>query len=104
MPGIWCPTKDSSLHDLADEIRIPFGQKCGRRVSLHTRGMRSKTDRSHWPIQVVSSFEQADEVDFAFYESLTAQQRLDMMVELVGLLQHGATTGLERIHRVPKGE
>ena len=66
--------------------------------------MRSKTDRSHWPIQVVSSFEQADEVDFAFYESLTAQQRLDMMVELVGHNQHGVTTGLERIHRLPKGE
>lgn len=66
--------------------------------------MQPRTDRSHWPVQKVSSLEEADEVDFAFYESLTAQQRLDIMVELVGRLQHGANTGLERIHRVPKGE
>jgi hypothetical protein len=64
----------------------------------------ASADRSHWPIQVVSSFEQADEVDFAFYESLTPQQPLDIMVELVGRLQHGANTGLDRIHRVPRGE
>jgi hypothetical protein len=62
----------------------------------------SGTDRRHWPVQVVSSFEEAEDVDFAFYESLTSQQRLDMMVELVGRLQHGTHTGLERIHRMPK--
>ena len=81
-----------------------FAQSSGCQVALLEKGMRSGTDRSHWPIQVVSSFEQADEVDFAFYESLTAQQRLDIMVELVGRLQHGSHTGLDRIHRVPKGE
>lgn len=74
------------------------------RVTWTRKVMRSGTDRSHWPIQVVSSFEEADEVDFAFYESLTAQERLDIMVELVGRLQHGVTTGLERVYRVPKGE
>ena len=80
------------------------GQSSSSQVALLKKVMRSGTDRSHWPIQVVSSFEQADEVDFAFYESLTAQQRLDIMVELVGRLQHGSNTGLDRIHRVPKGE
>jgi len=66
--------------------------------------MHMKTDRSHWPVQVVSSFEEADEVDFNFYEALTPQERLDIMTELVGRLQHGANIGLDRIHRVPKGQ
>jgi hypothetical protein len=43
-------------------------------------------------------------VDFDFYESLTPQQCLNTIVELVGRLQHGVNTGLERIHRVPQGE
>jgi len=63
-----------------------------------------KKDRSHWPIRVVSSFEEGDNVDFEFYEALTPQERLDIMVELVARLQHGANTGLDRIHRVPKGQ
>jgi len=76
----------------------------GRRVAWPVEAMRSRTDRSHWQVHVVSSFEEADDVDFAFYESLTPQQRLDIMVELVGRLQYGTNTGLDRIHRVPKGE
>jgi hypothetical protein len=73
-------------------------------VAFHSQTLHMKKDRSHWPVHVVSSFEEADEVDFAFYESLTPQQRLDIMVELVGRIQHGANTGLERIHRVPKSK
>ena len=74
------------------------------RVGFPTGEMPLKKDRSHWPIHVVSSFEESDKVDFEFYEALTPQERLDIMVELVARLQHGANTGLDRIHRVPKGQ
>ncbi|CAN5364685.1 hypothetical protein BH11ARM1_BH11ARM1_15630 [soil metagenome] len=56
---------------------------------------RPQVDRSHWPGHAVS-LDEADELDFEFYESLTPQQRLDIMAELVGRLQHGADNGLNR--------
>jgi hypothetical protein len=39
--------------------------------------------RAGMEVQVFDSFEAMDEADVEFYRSLTPQQRLDMMVELI---------------------
>jgi hypothetical protein len=54
------------------------------------------------PIQVFRSFEEADKADREFYRSLTPQQRLDILVELIA--QHGPSQKLERVYRIVKLE
>ncbi|MEX0718699.1 MAG: hypothetical protein WD066_19045 [Planctomycetaceae bacterium] len=55
------------------------------------------------PLRVFDSFEKADEADRAYYASLTPQERLDVMLELIR--RHRESLGeaaqrLERVYRV----
>ena len=58
-------------------------------------------------VRIFKSHEEADEADRQFYASLTPQQRMDMMVELLdfrGYEKIGAPERLERVYRVVKRE
>lgn len=59
-----------------------------------------RESRRDWPVTVFHSHQEADEADEAFYASLTPQERLDIMVELVGRLQSGTKQGLARVYRL----
>lgn len=57
--------------------------------------------------RIFRSFEEAEEADRRFYASLTPQQRLDMMIELLdfrGFDSNGASQRLERVYRVVQRE
>ena len=44
------------------------------------------------------SFREAEEADRAFYRSLTGEQRLDILLELIA--RHGPIKRLERVYRI----
>ena len=54
-------------------------------------------------LRIFSSFEEAEEADSAFYASLTPQERLDLLLDLIA--RHRESTGetaerFERVYRV----
>jgi hypothetical protein len=54
-------------------------------------------------VQVFRSFDEAEHADDAYYGSLTPQQRVDLLLELVAAWKEGfgdAGQGLARVHRV----
>ena len=54
-------------------------------------------------IQLFNSFEEAEAADYAFYASLSPQQRLDMVLELVARYREAngeAAEGFKRVYRV----
>ena len=53
-------------------------------------------------VSVFRSFQEADDADRAFYRSLTPEQRLDILLELIS--QHGRVKRLERVYRIVKLE
>ncbi|HLG99691.1 MAG TPA: hypothetical protein VKX49_25510 [Bryobacteraceae bacterium] len=53
-------------------------------------------------VQVFRSFEEAEKADRDFYRSLTPEQRLDILLQLIA--QHGSSKGLERVFRIVKLE
>lgn len=57
-------------------------------------------DRSHWPVKVFRTPEEAEADDRAFYASLTSKQRIDMMFEIIG--DHDPEPRLDRVPRITK--
>ena len=54
-------------------------------------------------LRVFSSFREAEEADSAFYASLSPQERLDLLLEMIARHQEfigEATERLERVYRV----
>ena len=69
-----------------------------RAVAGHAR-----VDRVERVVQMFRSFEDADEADDQFYDGLTPEARLEMLLELVE--RHRSTLGeaanrFERVHRI----
>jgi hypothetical protein len=56
----------------------------------------------HEQVRVFRSFEEAEEADRAFYRSLTPEQRLDILLQLIA--QHGPVQRLERVYKIVKLE
>lgn len=54
------------------------------------------------PVKIFRSFEEAEQADREFYRSLTGQQRLDILLQLIA--QHGPPKRLERVFRIVKLE
>ena len=54
------------------------------------------------PVRVFRSFKEAEDADRAFYRSLTPEQRLDILLQLIA--QHGPVTRLERVYKIVKLE
>jgi hypothetical protein len=53
-------------------------------------------------VRVFRSFQEAEDADRAFYRSLTPEQRLDILLQLIA--QHGPVTRLERVYKIAKFE
>ena len=53
-------------------------------------------------IQVFRTFEEAEAADRDFYRSLTPEQRLDILLELIA--RNGSSKGLERVYRIVEFE
>jgi hypothetical protein len=51
-------------------------------------------------LRIVSSFEEAEEADSAFYASLGPQQRLDLLLDLVARHRESIGETAERFERV----
>ncbi|MCS6952574.1 MAG: hypothetical protein RMK57_09110 [Bryobacterales bacterium] len=49
-------------------------------------------------VRIFQSFQEAEAADREFYKSLTPEQRLDILLELIA--RHGSSEGLQRIYRV----
>ena len=62
----------------------------------------AEPERMEKVVRKFASFEEADKADDAYYASLTNQQCLDIMVELVGRVQRAAGGRLERVCRIIK--
>lgn len=58
--------------------------------------------RDDTPVKIFRSFEEAEQADREFYRSLTGQQRLDILLQLIA--QHGSPKRLERVFRIVKLE
>jgi hypothetical protein len=58
--------------------------------------------RDDTPVKIFRSFEEAEQADREFYRSLTGQQRLDILLQLIA--QHGPPKRLERVFRIVKLE
>lgn len=52
-------------------------------------------------MRVFHSFEESDQADREYYQSLTPQQRLDLLLELIQQAQNGETK-FERVCRIVK--
>jgi hypothetical protein len=56
-------------------------------------------------VRVFKSFEEAEKADREFYDRLTPQQRVDLMLELMEQYRsqfYGASERLERVYRIVK--
>ena len=53
-------------------------------------------------VRVFRSFQEAEDADRAFYRSLTPEQRLDILLQLIA--QHGPVQRLERVYKIVKLE
>jgi hypothetical protein len=53
-------------------------------------------------VRVFRSFQEAEDADRAFYRSLTPEQRLDILLQLI--TQHGPVKRLERVYKIVKLE
>ena len=51
-------------------------------------------------VRKFSSFEEAEKADREYYRSLTGQQRLDMLVEMLARNQDEPEQGLARVYRI----
>ena len=58
--------------------------------------------RQEEQVRVFNSFKDADDADRAFYRSLTPEQRLDILLQLIA--QHGPVKRLERVYKIVKFE
>jgi len=58
--------------------------------------------RDDTPVKIFRSFEEAEQADREFYRSLTGQQRLDILLQLIA--QHEPPKRLERVFRIVKLE
>jgi len=58
--------------------------------------------RENMPVRVFRSFEEAEKADREFYRSLTPEQRLNILLQLIA--QHGTPQRLERVFRIVKLE
>ena len=59
-------------------------------------------DRDKTPAKVFRSFEEAEQADRDFYRSLTPEQRIEILLQLIA--QHGPRARLERVFRISKLE
>jgi hypothetical protein len=53
-------------------------------------------------VRVFRSFQEAEDADRPFYRSLTPQQRLDILLQMIA--PHGPVTRLERVYKIVKFE
>ena len=53
-------------------------------------------------VRTFRSFEEAEEADREFYRSLTPEQRMEILLELIERGTSGAPSRLERVYRVVK--
>jgi hypothetical protein len=58
--------------------------------------------RDNEPVRVFRSFEEAEDGDRDFYKSLTPEQRIDILLQLIA--QPGPPQRLERVYRIVKLE
>ena len=64
---------------------------------------RAKLSTMERRVQVFRSFEEAERADEEFYASLTPQQRVDLLLELVAAWRESrgdAAEGIANVHRV----
>lgn len=55
-------------------------------------------------VQKFNSHQEADKADREYYRSLTPQQRLDLLLELVETYSDAPPQGFERVYRIIKLE
>lgn len=57
-------------------------------------------DRSHWPVHVYKTPQEAQAADDVFYANLTPQERIAMMFEIIG--DKDPEPRLDRVPRITK--
>ena len=66
---------------------------------------RAKLSTMERRVQVFRSFDEAERAELDYYASLTPQQRVDLLLELVAAWREacgGSEEGIARVHRVVK--
>lgn len=53
-------------------------------------------------VRVFRSHQEADAADHAYYQSLTPEERLNILLELVGQGGHASSKGFRRVYSVVK--